>query len=103
MSTIEEVGAKIRASIRAARKEGFAIKPNILRRKTERACCAVGAVVRNVPHDEPGWAAARKELDVPQSALIDIARGFDGEVLFYEKEWYDLGAELREEVAIGVL
>jgi hypothetical protein len=103
MPTVEEVGAKIRESIRAARTEGFAIKPKILRRRTERACCAVGAVVRNLPLDTPGWDAASRELGVGYYILVDVARGFDGETPASDLEWYGLGIRLREEVESGLL
>ena len=103
MATVEEVGEKIRASIREARKEGFAIKPHRLRRKTEMACCAVGSAVRDVSPDEPAWHIASWRLDTSHINLIDVARGFDGERNFYEREWYELGRQIRKEVNEGTL
>jgi|SRR6478735_5307331 len=100
MATVEEVGDKIRASISAARNEGFRIVPKCLISLT--GCCAIGAVIRKDPW--VSYMGAAELLDTGFAQVVSVAMGFDGtdkgDPL---KEWYQLGQQLRREVEAGIL
>jgi PIN domain nuclease of toxin-antitoxin system len=106
MPTVEEVGEKIRASIRAARKAGFVIAPKRIRSELcgQRQCCAVGAVVHDLPvgsmfYDE---ACSRLGLSIGEAACLTSGFDCSEHETFYTK-WYDLGAVIRREVETGEL
>jgi hypothetical protein len=102
-TTIEEVGEKIRASIREARAEGLRIAPKILRGPDQ--CCAIGAVIRA---DTTGrYMEAARVLDIGHGEVVAIARGFDSgkkpSVHEQFNDWFELGALIRREVMNGRL
>ena len=98
MSRIETVEATLRAAIRSAQEDGWALQND--RMLGVRACCALGAVVRDsadrMLSDNMAFDEAMHRLALADNEGIAIARGFDGlDPSDWEGAFYDLGRRLR--------
>lgn len=103
MTTIQEVGAKIRSAITRAKASGFTIVPGRIRK--DNSCCAIGATVTDLQDTVPLYPEARKRLGINFSESLSITRGFDGAKKDGGDlpEWFGLGQAIRVEVDSGVL
>ena len=107
-STTEQVGQKLRASIRSAREQKWNLVVATLcgSKLGQNYCCAVGSVAIDLPEGAPRLVTISERLGIGLGDVISIAVGFDGSVPnleFIEQEWYDLGVQLRNEVKAGTL
>lgn len=108
MNTTEQVGQKLRASIRSAREQKWNLVVATLcaSKMGKNYCCAVGSVAIDVPEGEPRLVTIAERLGIGVGDVISVAVGFDGSVpnlAFIEQQWYDLGVNLRNEVKAGIL
>lgn len=97
MSTPEEVEKQIFDSIKAAEAEGLKLITKKYRRFDGTfnvvACCALGAVCRDIPPGDSVLPAASLRLGVSGRNLYELASGWDGRT--DEGEWYAMGRRLR--------
>lgn len=106
MSKLKEVEKKLRAEIEAAIKDGWRIEQNSITWifKEERCCCALGAVIRDLPPetfiwDKYDWAYQR--LGITPSEGRAIAKGFDSDQNSDDSQsFYALGVRLRKDYCL---
>lgn len=107
-----EVESRLRSHIKKARDAGYQIVPNIMRGMIggKPCCCALGAVVLDVPAGEHTWIPACERLGITMLQATSFAIGFDMRRFttdnlpdMYDLAAFSLGRKLRAEVSQGLL
>ena len=113
MTDLDQVGTKLRASIKSAQKSGYKIAPSVMRGRIggEACCCALGSMVIDLPTDRMfTWSTACERLGITMNQALSLAIGFDMRRFtaqdlpdVYELSFFNLGRKLRLEIMDGSL